>query len=108
MKYFLVIFSVYFLALSVMPCTDACGMDTSNTSKSELSNTSNGQTKNGDLCSPFCSCATCHTVAVFTFQTFKIGEAKSSFDKIQKFPLWDFGFNSNYHGNIWQPPKINA
>ncbi|RRQ46431.1 hypothetical protein DTW91_04425 [Chryseobacterium sp. SC28] len=45
MKLFIFIFSIYFLALSVMLCTDACGMDTSNTSKSELSNTSNGQTK---------------------------------------------------------------
>jgi hypothetical protein len=47
-----------------------------NTSKSEF-NTSNGQTKNGDY-SPFCSCATCHTVVNFTFQTFKINEAKPS------------------------------
>ncbi|MBB1644015.1 MULTISPECIES: DUF6660 family protein [Bacteroidota] len=108
MKLFIFIFSIYFLALSLMPCTDACGMDTSNTSKSELSNTSNGQTKNGDLCSPFCSCATCHTVVNFTFQTFKINEAKPSLSKIQKFPLQNFNFISNYHGNIWQPPKINT
>ena len=96
------------MALSVMPGTDACDISINNTTKSEFIQAGDGQENSIDVCSPFCSCATCHTVAVFTFQTFKIGEAKSSFDKIQKFPLWDFGFNSNYHGNIWQPPKINA
>lgn len=108
MKIFVILFSIYFLALSVMPCTDACGMNTSNTSKSKLSSASNNQTKGDDICSPFCSCATCHTAVNFTFQTFKISETKPNLSKIQKFPFHNLNFISNYHGNIWQPPKTNT
>ncbi|AZA87613.1 hypothetical protein EG349_12835 [Chryseobacterium shandongense] len=108
MKIFVILFSIYFLALSVMPCTDACDINISNSSKSEFTKISNDQTNYKDVCSPFCSCACCHTVVNFTFQSFKISETKPSFGKQQKFPLWAFNFISSYHGHIWQPPKINA
>ncbi|WP_317125040.1 DUF6660 family protein [Epilithonimonas vandammei] len=91
-----------------MPCTDACGMNIDNTTKSEFTRTNEGQKSSNDVCSPFCSCTCCHTIVNFTFQSFKINETKPSFGKQQKFPLWAFNFISNYHGNIWQPPKINA
>jgi hypothetical protein len=74
MKIFVILFSIYFLALSVMPCTDACDINISNSSKSEFTKISNDQTNCKDVCSPFCSCACCHTVVNFTFQTFKISE----------------------------------
>lgn len=108
MKFFTIIFSIYLVAISFLPCGDA--YNDCNNSKPQTETTQDHSHKNdhNDICSPFCTCACCSTTVNFAFQPLKIKEAKLIFAETQKFPIWDFNFVSNFYGNIWQPPKINA
>lgn len=106
MKCFLAIFSVYFLALSLMPCTDALGMNAQNTSNIEITKAHNNETEHNDFCSPFCICNCCNTPISITFNALSIKANKTTTSKL-KIPIFNFFFVSNYFGNIWQPPKIS-
>lgn len=106
MKYFLVIFSVYFLALSLMPCTDALGMNTPNTSKTEITQTHNNDTDHNDFCSPFCICSCCNTPVNITFDLLSI-KVNNPIASNLKISVFNFSLASNYYGSIWQPPKIS-
>lgn len=108
MKYFALIFSVYFLALSVMPCNDAFGMNTNNSSKSEFTQSDNNNTERNDICSPFCTCSCCNTPVYLSFDAFSIKANKPVIASRLKLPVRNFSFASNFYVNIWQPPKINA
>ncbi|WP_425312224.1 DUF6660 family protein [Pedobacter antarcticus] len=109
MKFFLFIFSIYFLALSVMPCTDACGMNTNNTFKKDfIQRGNNHQSDNSSSCSPFCNCSCCRVnITSYSFKPFEIKQPKPTFiDKI--IALRDFTLISFYSGSIWHPPKFTV
>lgn len=106
MKFFAYIFSIYILALSLMPCTDALGMNAPNTSKTEITKTHNGDAEHNDFCSPFCICSCCNTPVNITFDSFSIKVNKPVATSL-KIPVFNFFFASNYYGSIWQPPKIS-
>lgn len=62
MKYFCFIFSLYFLALSLMPCTDDHTTTKSSVEMHVSKLTCHTNDSNTDFCSPFCGCATCGQV----------------------------------------------
>ena len=70
MKYFCYIFSLYFLALNLMPCTDVhdlnilVGNEFASISKDNHSNCP--QEEKQDFCSPFCGCSVCGQVIIAT------------------------------------------
>ncbi|WP_394330632.1 DUF6660 family protein [Epilithonimonas tenax] len=109
MKILRLILTFYFLALSVMPCTDACGMNTNTTSKkNEFVRRANNQTKSNDICSPFCTCSHCNTPVHLTFDVFALKVKKPIINPLLKFPVRELSFISNFYGNIWQPPKLTV
>lgn len=107
MKFFTVIFSIYILALSVLPCSDAYNDCNSNTALTENSQNHDHNTDLNDICSPFCTCTCCSISANPKFTPFSIKIAKVVAVSLLKFPNREFSFASNFYGNIWQPPKIS-
>ncbi|MCO5278958.1 MAG: hypothetical protein M9911_13300 [Saprospiraceae bacterium] len=105
MKIFLLIFSLYFLALTIMPCKDMhLSKSSSETVTFQLESKSNHLPI--DNCSPFCMCNCCG--AFFVLKTH---------ENILSLPIWrklvseqssfkDINFISSYKDFIWQPPKI--
>lgn len=108
MKVFTIIFSIYILALSIMPCSDAFNDCNRITTVRESTLAHNHQSDHNDFCSPFCTCSCC-SISVYpnaNFVSFSI--AKPAVGSKVAYPIRDFSFVSNFYGNIWQPPKINA
>ena len=106
MKFFTLIFSIYILALSVMPCSDVHNVCNTKKSKTELTQTHNHQQDQDDNCSPFCTCACCSTSVVsLDFVPFQIKKT-TEFSITQKHTIRNFSFVTNFFGNIWQPPKL--
>ena len=105
MKFLVVIFSLYFLALNLLPCQDA--PVTEDTAHPELVQPQGDAHDHGqcdsDLCSPFCGCHCCHSHTVdfglVTFEPFQL-----------PIPQMDFAhFDSlgeNFPHSLFQPPRI--
>ena len=108
MRLFAYIFSIYILALSVVPCSDASNDCKSNTTVSERIEAHNHNSDHNDFCSPFCTCTCCSTTASLKFTPYKFRIPKPIATSKITYPVRDFSFVSNYCGKIWQPPKINA
>lgn len=62
MKYLAVIFSVYVMVLTAMPCNDVHAANTNSVSL-ELVKQNLNPANDIDLCSPFCFCNCCQTLA---------------------------------------------
>ncbi|MGV7107278.1 DUF6660 family protein [Flavobacterium sp. U410] len=108
MKFFVYIFSIYILALSIVPCSDAYNDCKSNIAIKELPQSHDHKSDHNDVCSPFCTCTCCSVSANPKYATFTIKAVKLIIISKIAFPQRDFLFTSNFHGSIWQPPKINA
>ncbi|WP_042276703.1 DUF6660 family protein [Nonlabens tegetincola] len=62
MKWFFILFSMYFLALNIMPCGDGVEHD----DHIEIASDHDGcEDNHEDLCSPFCICNCCSVQLVF-------------------------------------------
>lgn len=110
MKYKAFILVFYLLGMMMLPCSDAyneCNLAQTRQSKVEVSNEHSHGTDANDNCSPFCNCSCCQTTIDTKFLAKKDEEPKALF-KEKKFLFTNQRFVSNYYGNIWQPPKINA
>ncbi|WP_367916120.1 DUF6660 family protein [Leadbetterella sp. DM7] len=108
MRLFAYIFSIYILALSVVPCSDAYNDCQNDTAYKEYSQAHNHHTDHNDNCSPFCTCTCCSTSVNLKFTSHKFQITKLVVSSQITYPVRDFSFVSNYYGNIWQPPKIKA
>ena len=108
MRVFAYIFSIYILALSVMPCSDVYNDCKSDTALAQSSQSHNHKSDHNDVCSPFCTCTCCSVSANPQFTPFVVKVAKPLVTTKLTFPNRDFFFVSNFYGNIWQPPKVNA
>lgn len=108
MKFFAYIFSIYILALSVMPCSDASNDCRSKTEVAERADAHSHKSDHNDTCSPFCTCTCCGTTASTNLGVYKLCIKKTPVSSKITFPRRDFVLVSNFYGNIWQPPEINA
>ncbi|MUH36011.1 hypothetical protein D9O36_09175 [Zobellia amurskyensis] len=74
MRLFAIILSVYFLALNVVPCSDADIVTDNQVTVAADNGVDHGHASS-DLCSPFCMCHCCHThtvnFTIFTFEPFQ-------------------------------------
>jgi hypothetical protein len=105
-KYLALIFSFYFFALAVMPCSDKDDCTYQSSEQSPFSTTDHsdhdGDTEN---CSPFCMCACCgHSVTAPDFFV--------SLPSLVQYPsknlsFYKASFVSGAFSKIWQPPKIS-
>ena len=107
MKFITIIASIYFVALSCLPCADIEVSSFTHSSTELASNhKEHSHDKENDLCSPFCACNCCGTQMVNYFKitaiSFPVVTSKISL----KLPTYTSVFASNFYGSIWQPPQI--
>ena len=69
MKKIALLLAIYILALSVVPCNDVHAISDIYSTGNILTQDENNHEHPLDMCSPFCSCDCCHTVAETVFQT---------------------------------------
>lgn len=105
MKFFALIFSFYFLALPVMPCSDQDDCKYPSVEQSAFSTTDHSDhDQDTENCSPFCMCACCgHSCTVQYFQTALNLIPPTGSQKITHHST----FVSEVSFSIWQPPKIS-
>ena len=109
MTKFWLLFAIFFLSLTVMPCSDE--NDCKEINPTELSNLENHQNHKEDIehCPPFCSCACCGIFASQIInELFTIEQANISIYKKQKISFFKSSFLSNFSCKIWQPPQLNV
>ncbi|KXK18225.1 MAG: hypothetical protein UZ08_BCD001001973 [Candidatus Parvibacillus calidus] len=106
MKILVILFSIYFLALSIMPCEDIHHSESHSDELTEISCCTHNDQDHSDFCSPFCNCCCCGTLTAFKtseyiYPTFFF---ETHFSKY--FIVRDITFVSSFNANIWQPPRI--
>ncbi|NBA78634.1 hypothetical protein GOQ04_23975 [Emticicia sp. ODNR4P] len=109
MKFFALIFSLYILILSCLPCGDAKDCKVLDNGKETFSQTDHhNHQEDTESCSPFCICACCGSNIVFSFQhpVLMTENTPSFFPQRERIIVENDSFASNFYGNIWQPPKI--
>ena len=105
MKIIISIFSIYFLALNIMPCNDG-----KIKMHDDMEQTVNIDDHDGhdheDECSPFCQCNCCSVhVISFVFEPLELSISPKINSHISFYisPIYD-GFD----GSILQPPQLNS
>jgi hypothetical protein len=104
MKLFTLLFGIYMLLLSGLPCSDA---DECGPAKEKISTTSNrkDQHREKDNCTPFCNCACC--AAPVSLQQPVIYRLPKPAFLAKKYPVIDINFTSSGRSAIWQPPRLS-
>ena len=102
MKFFSLLFALYMLTLSCLPCV--CDDDCANENTEQSSNHSNN--KQDDNCTPFCSCACCNTLVYNQNLSFQINKS-TTFPSKLNFAIANQNFSSYNCQFIWQPPKLS-
>lgn len=104
-KFLSAILSIYFLALTVMPCADQQLIPI----RGELAHTHNEADHSGhdhssdeDLCSPFCVCQCCHTDVVY-FEKLELVAAE--IELTSTVPEFKGRLLSPYPESLLQPPR---
>jgi hypothetical protein len=106
-KLITVLFSIYIIALSCLPCADA-GKAVVNDSKTFQSETHSATDEHtDDACSPFCICNCCHYSDFHkTADAVKKEVILRTFTEMQGTAYTSTLF-STFHNSIWQPPQIS-
>ncbi|MEN5086028.1 DUF6660 family protein [Sphingobacterium faecium] len=103
MKIFVYILSLYFIALTMVPCADHV-QESSFVHTTQSKDIHHSEEEHVDYCSPFCICACCSTVlniadnTIFSFVTVLL----QSKDEI----AYDSIFYSFDYSSIWHPPQL--
>ncbi|MGJ1261866.1 DUF6660 family protein [Sphingobacterium spiritivorum] len=108
MKCLVVIWAFYFIALSIVPCSDGINkcedLSSSRQNIKDLLLHDHNQDQD-DYCSPFCQCSCCSvTLTVFHFEILRISEPFSQFIS-DSVVITDSSVVCTYTGSIWQPPQ---
>lgn len=102
MRFFTIIFSIYILVLSCVPCGD--GAENIVKSAAKISTTDNHNHADADLCTPFCSCTCCPASAFY--HPLALFEIPKIIFQSMKFNVVNSSCLSNDFHSIWQPPKL--
>lgn len=108
MKNFWFIFSIFFLSLSVYPCSE--NDDCEKNIKTEVSKFDNqkDQKQEAEHCTPFCTCSHCPASVFFIHTTTYILKKKVIlFQEKKLLPFYAFIYTQTIADKIWQPPKIS-
>ncbi len=107
MKFLTIIASIYFVALSCLPCSDVVEINFEKSSKELQSNHENhSHEKENHLCSPFCICNCCGSQIINHFKITTIYFPIATLKISSQVPTYTSIFTSNFYGSIWQPPQI--
>ena len=104
MKFINLLLSIYIIALSCLPCTDAEGYIENNTAVVKNQEKAISE-HHADSCSPFCICNCCHSNGFYKtadYTTAAIIKINTENTKIEYSPV----FISTFYKSIWLPPKI--
>jgi len=110
MKWLVIIWTFYLVAISMLPCSDYSNRCEDRPLTTQTSNQEHDHNRDSDdSCTPFCHCSCCSISIAFTDVSIVPHLEKTSPSFFAKKLFWnnDF-FVSAYSGNIWQPPRINA
>lgn len=106
MRMFTLLFCIYLLALSVVPCSDTFMAGQSDKESITFSASHNHTSDNTDFCSPFCICNCCSSPVMSKFKASYTTFTKITFVSQLDFPVRELSFISKYAGVIWNPPQI--
>ena len=100
-KIFHILFSIYFIALVVVPCSDKDDCDEVNST--QVSQTTHHEDRSNEVCSPFCVCSCCAA-------HFLVKEFRPTLNQIAiistVYTIHKESKTSAAITSIWQPPKI--
>lgn len=104
MKFFAVLFSLYFMALVFAPCADHAGCDNTQKVESTAGNQQDADSHASDNCSPFCICSCCGSICALYHHRIVLSAylAPSGFECTIQKPL----YIQDACISIWHPPKI--
>ena len=104
MKFFILIFSIYLLALSLVPCSDA--FNECQSIDVEYSNDHDHESDHDDHCTPFCSCSCCGTSMISNSVLIPFLKLRNIVTLSNEVFTFASSSISNFLGSIWQPPKL--
>lgn len=108
MRWFLTIFAFYITVLAVIPCNDVENQWENGT---ELATDTehNHDHDSDDTCTPFCCCTCCGIqMNIVEYRLMPVEITAVQEFSSEKIKINAVSFHSNYFGEIWQPPQINA
>lgn len=101
MRIFCLLFAFYTIGIAIAPCNDVYGH--AGTAAISLSEAQDHHEEDNDMCSPFCICACCQTIAsVVSFYHFHLASPVA----LSVFSSHAEDFISAPFFAIWQPPKL--
>lgn len=107
MKLLTILFSIYIITLSCLPCADAEITIGKETASLHIDTKSSTDTHLEDTCSPFCICNCCHSSGFYKSNDYiKRAVTVNIFIETQA-TEYTSAFFSNFHNSIWQPPQIS-
>ncbi|HSD09181.1 DUF6660 family protein [Flavobacterium sp.] len=106
MKFLNLLFSIYIVVLSCMPCADASYTIGNKTATFHNETNTSSDKHHDDLCSPFCVCNCCgqQIMTVFSPIVYNFPIKFGGIKTLNSF--YTSVFHSNFYGSIWQPPQI--
>ncbi len=107
-RLFSCVFSLYFLALTMMPCVDIHATDVSvRTISIYTDHESCPHEKGTDFCSPFCNCSCCSQVVFLTTPLSNHAPKSNQLFATSKVSFANqFNWQSEYLDQLFHPPKV--
>jgi len=103
MKLVAIILSIIIFSLSALPCVDEGTIDVSQSTSISQDSNHSGQSDT-DLCSPFCSCTCCASIAFEP--NIQQHSLISEIHTTEINTAYIVSFTSNYLSLIYQPPQV--
>jgi hypothetical protein len=99
-QWFVYIFSLYILILTVIPCVDG---QSNHIEVKGVHQTTNHHSDEADHCSPLCTCQCCATSIVFADKPCQSESLPQMAEIVSYFVSH---YQSSTCNNIWQPPQL--
>ena len=106
MKFINLLFSIYIIALSCMPCADAENI-VGNKTACIQNETNSPSDKHNDACSPFCNCNCCNCNGFYKATDYASVITPVKIEQESSKIEYTSTLFSNFHNSIWQPPQIS-
>lgn len=106
MKTGIFIFSIYLLALSLVPCSDAINECQNIDVEYSHDHEHDHDSDHDDHCTPFCSCSCCGTSMINNSVLIPFLKLRDKVILSNEVINFESSFFSSFFGAIWQPPKL--
>ncbi|ACU07583.1 hypothetical protein FIC_01133 [Flavobacteriaceae bacterium 3519-10] len=105
MKFLAFLLSVFFMVLTVVPCSDTANFFGDKTGVAEEVHLQQGQAGHADQCAPFCVCNCCGMSMTVT-QIKKLLPEKNFLLVKAEITESTYNYSLLFNAGIWQPPKL--